>query len=130
MNPLLGLALVAALFVALGGTIRSDAPDFSRVTSQAIARDMAARGELVPVLLFPAELGGADTPENTVYIPPAVVSSRDMITETLIRFSGDGLITKLTVKPEYRGDSVVPARIVYDATGKGKGGFGGVVEVW
>lgn len=130
MNPLVGLGIVAAALVALGGGLSSDAPDFSRVTSKAIAQDMAARGRLVRVALFPTELGGPDVPENEVYLPPAVISSREMIVGTLIRFHGEGLITDLYVTPEYKGDSFVPARMVFRATGKKGGGFEATLDVW
>jgi len=105
-------------------------PDFSDVTSVAMARDRADKGELVKVLAFPAEVGGQDVPENSVYLPPAVVVARDRIVGTIVRFAQDGLLTNLEVKPDYKGKSVVPSRITYHATGKKTGDMDMVLEVW
>jgi len=130
MHPLLGFLIAGAALFALGNSASPDRPDFSQVTSKAIAKEMAARGRLVRVALFPTELGGPDVPENEIYLPPAVISSRAMIIGTLDRFAGDGLITDLKVTPDYKGASLVPSRIFFRATGKKKGGFTAELEVW
>ena len=106
-------------------------PDFSAVTSLAAAEALARQGKLVRVLLFPAEFGGEDIRENAVYITPEAAAARDLILGTLHRFIKEGLIDKMDVTPDYKGDSFVPSRIVMHAThSKKKGSFEPTIEVW
>ncbi|MDF0486811.1 hypothetical protein PX554_01610 [Sphingomonas sp. H39-1-10] len=106
-------------------------PDFSAVTSRAAAEALARQGKLVRILLFPAEFGGEDVPENAVYITPEAAAARELILGTLQRFAKEGLIDKLDVTPDYKGDSFVPSRIVMHAThSKKKGSFEPTIEVW
>lgn len=106
-------------------------PDFSHVDSQAKAAELASKGELFKILLFPAEFGGADAPPNTVYVPAGVPEIKDQITATLIRLVEDGLIDNLAVNPEYKGDSFVPSKIVMMTSHSGKAGeFNPTIEIW
>ncbi len=106
-------------------------PDYSQVTSLAAARALAAEGKLVKILLFPAELGGEDVPENVAYIPPYAAEARQLVIGTLRRFLADGLIDKLEVVPEYRGKSYVPTKLVMHAThSKTPGSIHPTVEIW
>ncbi|WP_374132345.1 hypothetical protein [Sphingomonas sp. 28-62-20] len=106
-------------------------PDYSQVTSLAAARALAAEGKLVKILLFPAELGGEDIPENVAYIPPYAAEARQLVIGTLRRFMADELIDKLEVVPEYRGESFVPTKLVMHAThSKKKGSLHPTVEIW
>jgi hypothetical protein len=129
-------AMVATLTPMAGfgqASVKGNAlkPDFSQVKSVAVARALADEGKLVKVLAFPSELGGPDVPENIVYITPEAAYAREMIIGTLRRFADKGLIDKLDVRPEYKGDSVVPSRIVINATSSKKGGaFVPTIEVW
>jgi hypothetical protein len=106
-------------------------PDYSNVTTLEAARALAAEGKLVKVLLFPAEFGGRDDAANTVYVPPGIDALKDQMTATLIRFYEQELIDDLSVKPEYKGKSVVPSKIVMTATHSTKDGkFNPTIDVW
>jgi hypothetical protein len=105
--------------------------DFSKVTSVAKAKELEAKGELVKTLLFPAEFGGEDIPANVVYVPAIAAEAKDMITGTLVKFVKDDLIDNLSVEPEYKGNSIVPSRIVMKATHQTKEGqFVPTIEIW
>ncbi|MBK7161308.1 MAG: hypothetical protein IPH79_01900 [Sphingomonadales bacterium] len=105
--------------------------DFSDVTSVEDAKRLEAKGELVKILLFPEEFGGADIPANVVFVPEAAADAKALITETLIKYVEDDLINKLTVEPEYKGNSFVPSRIVMKASHSDKhGGFEPTIKVW
>ena len=107
-------------------------PDYSHVKTLKAAQALAKDGNLTGILLFPAELGGEDVPQNIVYVPPQAAEARTLIIGTLRRFVSEGLIDKLTVTPEYRGNSFIPSRIVFhaiDSHGK-HGAFDPTVEVW
>lgn len=106
-------------------------PDFSSVTSREQALALVRQGRLVRILLFPAELGGEDRVENVSFVSPEAADALALVIGTLKRFTAEGLVNRMTVDPEYRGDSLVPARIVFHATHDRKeGGFHPVVEVW
>src|SRR5262245_61581958 len=92
------------------------APDYSHVTSQEAALKLAVEGKLFKILLFPKEFGGEDVAVNVVYVPAGIPEIKDKITGTLVRFYKDGLIDELDVTPEYKGKSVVPAKIRLKAT--------------
>jgi hypothetical protein len=109
-------------------------PVFSDVTSRAAAERLVKQGRLVRILIFPAEFGGKDIPENRTYVPPAVVEALDMVKGTMMRFISEGLIDWMSVTQEWHGDSFVPARITYHCMNKGKGetkdSFTPSIEVW
>lgn len=106
-------------------------PDYSHVTSREQAEALVHEGKLIAVLVFPAELGGIDRVENVTYIPPAIAEARDMVIGTLQRFVADGLIDRMSVEPEYRGNSFVPIRIAFHAThSKKDGSFEPTIEIW
>jgi hypothetical protein len=106
-------------------------PDFSHIDSQEAAEALAAQGKLVKILLFPAELGGPDDPENIAYITPEAAEARLLIIGTLRRFADEGLIDNMSVRPEYKGKSIVPSRLVMEASSSKKpGGFNPTIEVW
>ena len=133
-----GLLLAHLLFAAVPA-VQSQAtnaeakvkPDFSEVDSLDKARKLEANGELVKILLFPAEFGGEEIPQNIVYVPQGAADAKALITGTLVRFFREGLIDHLVVEPEYKGGSVVPIRIVMKASHRTKEGkFNPTVEVW
>ena len=106
-------------------------PDFSGVTTKAAAQRLVRTGELVEILYFPAEFGGPDEPQNVGYITPEAADVREMVIGTFGRFADEGVIDKLNVAPEYKGDSVVPSSITMTGTRSGEeGGIGITIEVW
>ena len=105
--------------------------DFGDVRSRERAEQLAAEGRLARILLFPAEFGGEDVPANVTFVPPAILPIREELIGTLTRFIEEGLIDRMTVSPEYRGDSFVPARLRFDATHSSRpGSFHPVIEIW
>jgi hypothetical protein len=85
--------------------------DFSHVNSREEAIELCEAGQLFKILLFPAELGGEDTPLNVVYVPAGIPGIKDRLTGALTRFYQEGLIDQLSIKPVYKGDSIVPSKI-------------------
>lgn len=106
-------------------------PDFSDVTTKAAALRLVRQGKLVEILYFPAEFGGPDEPHNVGYITPEAAEVREIAIGTFGRFADDGVIDKLEVVPDYKGDSVVPGSITMTGTRSGKdGSVGTTIEVW
>jgi hypothetical protein len=105
--------------------------DFSKVTSAVLAEAEVKNGMLVRIHLFPLEFGGKDIPQNVTWIPAGMDEVRLKLMGTLQRFASEGLINKLSVEPEYNGDSFVPCRITYNAVHSEKGGgFTPTMELW
>ena len=89
-------------------------PDFSAITTRGAAEALVRDGRLVRVSIFPTELGGPDASENYTYAPPAIAHTRATLTlPSLKRLSRKSGATHLDAEPEYRGNSLVPARIRY-----------------
>jgi hypothetical protein len=105
--------------------------DFSNVTSNAIAVQLSEQGTLERLLMMPATLGGVDNPRNVVYVPPDASALHRQFTDTLIRSIQAGLINKMEVVPEYRGNSFVPCKIGIKAWHTDKpGGFEAAIDIW
>jgi hypothetical protein len=127
--PLLRVSGFAPLAVA--GRAAASPPDFSAVTSRAIAYKLVSEGRLVEIALFPLELGGPDEPHNLSYITPEAAYVRALVIGTFGRFFDEDVIDRLEIEPEYKGPSVVPRRIRMDAHHSGQGGsIGTVIDVW
>jgi hypothetical protein len=108
---------------------RSPRPDFATVTTPSAAQDLASRGVLSKILLFPEIFGGQDIAENRAYIPFAALHGYDLAIDALALAVPERGLTKLTVTPRYTGQSVIPSSIHYHAAGDGTP-FEMVVEVW
>lgn len=106
--------------------------DFSHVKSLDQATKLFKEGKLFKVLLFPREFGGEDVGPNVVYVPRGVSEAREMVIGTLKRFASDGIIDRLEVKPEYKGDSFVPSKLKMRAwhSEKQGGEFHPSVDIW
>ena len=121
------LFAVSALAIPAEDAVR----DFSKVTSAALAEAEVKKGNLVRIHLFPLEFGGQDVPQNVTWIPAGMEDMRLKLMGTLEKFAGEGLINKLSVEPQYSGDSFVPCRITYNASHSEKsGGFTPTLELW
>lgn len=121
-------APVAALHAEETAAVQAD---FSGIESLAAAQDLAKQGKLVPVLLFPAELGGDDIPPNKVYVTPEAAAARGRAVATIISMLEDGRVNQMEVLPAYKGKSFVPSSIAMHAWHTGKGGrITLMIEVW
>jgi len=92
--------------------------EFSSITSFKAAEDACREGRLMKTLLFPAELGGRDIPENVVYVPPEAWEMKSDATAELVDAVRGGMCD-VAVVPEYRGRSFVPVKIAITAAHSG-----------
>ena len=105
--------------------------DFSHITTRAQALSLYGQGRLARVLLVPVVLGGAEAEANEVYVPPDIIAVQQRLTATLERYLREGRIDKLSVDPEYKGKSLVPAKIRVQAGKSGRvGEFTTVIGIW
>jgi hypothetical protein len=87
-------------------------PDFSHVDSLEKAEQLATRGELARLHLFPLEFGGADDARNLVYVPPFVVDLKHGIDTNIVRpLIEEGQVSSYEATPQYEGASFVPCAI-------------------
>lgn len=138
----LALAL-AGLLLALGALIlvsaavaqeKDRAPeDFTTITTKAAANRLVREGRLVKIHLFPTELGGPVKERyNISYITPEAAEARSLLISVLEKDLDEGAIDKLSIEPDYRGDSIVPTRIRFKAwhSQRAGGEYETVLEVW
>jgi hypothetical protein len=85
-------------------------PDYSSISSHAAAQQASESGQLVKILLLPAELGGSDIARNVVFVPPTIAKIKQSSDLELFAAIREGL-SEVSVVPEYRGASFVPSRI-------------------
>jgi uncharacterized protein DUF6882 len=106
-------------------------PDFSDVTSKDAVLKLASEGKLFKMLICPAVLGGADIPQNVVYVPPGTLGIQDQITCMIIQVVQKGLNIEFSGNCEYKGDSSIPAKIHYEASHpETNWHFEKTIEVW
>jgi hypothetical protein len=92
-------------------------PDYSQVNSNDEVQRLAARRELVPLLLLPEAFGGEAISENTVYVPPfAAELKRDFDQNIIAPLAAEGKVTRYIAEPEYSGTSFVPVAIKLTAS--------------
>src|SRR6185295_826848 len=99
----------------------------SKDAAEACCKD----GRLAKALLLPKELGGQGIPENTVYIPASIMGKKEQSTRELMDIVRRNLANQVSVTPQYRGDSFVPARICISAWCDDKPkAYDLVIDVW
>ena len=105
-------------------------PDFSHVTSQAQAEELARAGQLEKLLLLPTVFGGQpDLPQNVVYVPVGLGQVKRDIDENIIApLAREGTVTRYAATPEYAGDSFIPIAITISASYPGS--FTTTIAVW
>jgi hypothetical protein len=111
-------------------TTPSAGPDFSHVTSQAQAEELAQAGQLEKLLLLPEIFGGQpDLPHNIVYVPVGLTEVKRYIDESIILpLAQEGTVTRYSATPEYAGDSFIPTAITVTASDPGS--FTTTIAVW
>lgn len=91
-------------------------PDFSDVTSKEVALKLGLEGALFKMLLCPKDFSGADIPQNVVYVPCRVLDIQDEIIRKITPLLLKGLSIDFTGRTEYKGNSIIPAKIHYEAS--------------
>jgi hypothetical protein len=105
-------------------------PDFSSITSEAKAEELARQGLLEKMLLLPVVFGGRDDiPENYVYVPVGLAAVKRRIDENIIApLVRDGSVTRYSASPEYSGTSTIP--IAVTVTASQPGSFTTTINIW
>jgi hypothetical protein len=104
--------------------------DFAGVTTTASARRLVRSRVLRPVALFPHEFGGPKDAHNVAYVTPDAEARRAALIAELRPRIASGELETMDVEPAYRGDSVVPTRIVMIAHRRAGGDVRLTIDVW
>jgi hypothetical protein len=133
LGAFMKLRFLAPLLALFGTSMSATAqgPDFSGVDSREKVQALFKEGKLEKAYLFPLELGGQDVEANIVYLPIGLGDMKKKLDGTVKKFADDGLITKLTVEPVYKGKSFIPSKIIMKGSNPDrKGTFEPTLEVW
>ena len=105
-------------------------PDFSNITSQAQAAELARNGQLEALLLLPAVFGGrGDISADIVYVPVGLGVVKRGIDENIVApLVRDGKVTRYAANPRYSGASFIP--IAIDVTASEPGSFTTTIAIW
>jgi hypothetical protein len=105
--------------------------DYSAILTRAAADGLVRTGALARIRFLPAELGGSAHPRNIGYVPPQAAEAHALRTDRFARYFQQDLIDRLEVTPEYKGDSIVPTRILWRAwNDRSAESFESAMEVW
>lgn len=102
--------------------------DFSQIDSQSKVLELFERGDLEKLFLLPPEFGGADRPENVVYVPVSTAKIKASTDANVGKLVADGKVTQYAATPRYSGNSFVP--IAIDVTASDPGNFVFTVAIW
>lgn len=115
----------------MSASVLAETRDYSQVTSLKLAQELAKKGELEKILLFPEAFGGEDIPQNVLYVPLGIAEIKAQLTETTMNYVEKGIINKLEVLPTYKGDSFIPATVEMKMWHSDKeGSFNPTIKVW
>ena len=104
--------------------------DYSSITAPRDVENACLKHHLIEIFIIPAELGGRDVPQNLLYVPPAIRVSKDDATVELLHAVQMGMI-EVAIRPEYRGVSLVPSKIIITAARPGMPpGYQRDIEIW
>jgi hypothetical protein len=106
-------------------------PDFSAIDSLAEAREAARRGELETLFVLPLAFGGADIPENTLYVPPWVCGMKAGFEDNVVRpMVEQGMSVQYSGIPEYQGESFIPIAITLVVSPDRGGQVNYTINIW
>lgn len=91
--------------------------DYSDIDSLEKSKKMHADNKCTKLLLMPTELGGQDSPLNTVFVPEFALTQKNKFDATVANMLNSGLRLHYSAKPEYKGNSFIPSKIQITLTG-------------
>src|SRR5262245_28652488 len=107
----------------------ANGPDVSDIDSQKKAEELFRRGDLEKLFLMPLEFGGADIPQNRLYVPVGMAAIKSGIDNNVIApLVSAGKVTQYTATPEYQGESFIPIAIKIVASDPGE--FSATINIW
>ena len=107
----------------------TNGPDFSEIDTQAKAIELFNQGRLEKLYLLPPEFGGADRPENIVFVPPGIAAIKASTDLNVVgKLAAEGKVTRYNASPKYSGKSFIPISI--EITASDPGNFNFNLAIW
>lgn len=91
--------------------------NFADIDSLEKSKKLFTDGKYAKLLLMPVELGGQDSPLNTVYVPYSALTQKNIFDAKVAAMLNSGLRLHYSAKPEYKGTSFIPSTIHITLTG-------------
>lgn len=104
--------------------------DFSKIDSNEKAQELYNKNILAPLYLMPLRFNGQPVRENTLYVPPIVVTLKDRYDDMVEDLLENEKVNGYECKPEYRGNSFIPCSLTVIAKKNGQEVFTETIKVW
>jgi len=105
-------------------------PDFTGIDSHEKVEELVRKGLLVPLYCMPLRFGGAESAENRVYAPAAVVALKDRFDDRVEELLVKGEVNGYSCEPQYRDKSFVPCAVKVAARKDGADRFTETIHIW
>ena len=105
-------------------------PDFSHVNSIEKAAELAKRGELYPLYLLPLRFNGEESARNRLFVPQVTVELKERYDDMVESLLVEEKVNGYSCTPEYKGESVVPAKLTLTAKKDGEAMFSETIQIW
>lgn len=104
--------------------------DFSKIDSNKKAQELYEKKILVPLYLMPLRFNGEPVFENTLYVPPVVVTLKDRYDDMIEDLLEQEKVNGYECKPKYRGNSFIPCLLTIIAKKNGQEVFTETIKIW
>lgn len=92
--------------------------------------DFLRSGQLQLIYLISPDFGGSEGRENQIVVTPQAAKEKDIIDDELYNFLSQGRsVKKFHVDLKYKGESIVPSKIIITAIVDGND-YNKVITVW
>ena len=105
-------------------------PDFSAITSNEKAVELAEKGVLFPLYLMPLRFNGEESPRNRLFVPKVVVELKDRYDDMVEQLLIEGKVNGYSCTPEYKDKSFVPSKLNITAKKGGEAVFTETINIW
>ena len=102
--------------------------DYEAIDSNEKAVALYEKKELVKLYLMPLEFGGADSPLNTLYVPPVIQELKQRFDDMIEKDLRQGKKMSYSATPAYKGKSFIPSSLEIAVTGEVN--FTEVIHIW
>ncbi len=104
--------------------------DFTEIDSNEKAQELYEKKTLEPLYLMPLRFNGQPVLQNTLYVPPVVVTLKDRYDDMVEDLLKQEKVNGYECKPEYRGSSFIPCSLTVIAKKNGQEVFTEKIKIW
>ncbi len=104
--------------------------DFSKIDSNEKAQELYEKKILAPLYLMPLRFNGQPVLQNTLYVPPVVVTLKDRYDDMVENLLEQEKVNGYECKPEYRDNSFIPCSLTIIAKKDGEEIFTETIKIW